>query len=250
MRDRQQLHTDGRKLGPAHRALAQRIGVAIATGRHPPDTLLPNEMELAETFGVARSVVREALRNLAAKGMIESRPKVGTRVRRRQHWSLLDPELLGWMFDSEPPLPFVRSLYQLRMIIEPAACELAAISRTAGQLRDMRDALDIMERDGLDDERGRAADHRFHAIILEATGNELLVTLSAGIAASVRWTTFFKYRHERKPRDPIPHHRDLFAAIADQDAKAAGDAARTLVRQAQLDTEAAMSASGDVAADQ
>jgi DNA-binding FadR family transcriptional regulator len=97
-----------------------------------------------------------------------------------------------------------------------------------------------MAEHGLASEGGRAADQQFHALILQATDNELLVSLSASIAAAVRWTTFFKYRHEKKPRNPMPEHHALFEAIANADASAAGNATRTLVRQAQLDTETAI----------
>jgi DNA-binding FadR family transcriptional regulator len=232
--------TIGKRSRPAHMILAQRLGVAIVTGRHPPGSVLPGEIDQAEALGVSRSVVRESLRMLAAKGLVESRPKAGTKVRARQDWNLLDPELLGWMFEGAPPLPFVRSLFQLRLIVEPAAAELAATNRSARHLSAMGHALETMSQHGLASEIGRAADQHFHAAILEATGNELLVSLSASIAAAVRWTTFFKYRHAKLPRNPIPEHRALFEAIANADPAGARDATRTLVTQAQLDTEAAL----------
>lgn len=230
----------GKRTRPAHLTLAQRLGVAIVTGRHPPGSVLPGEIEQAEALGVSRSVVRESLRTLAAKGLVESRPKTGTKVRDRHDWNLLDPELLGWMFEGAPPLAFVNSLFQLRLIVEPAAAELAAVSRTARHLSAMGHALETMSTHGLASEIGRAADQQFHAIILEATNNELLVSLSASISAAVRWTTFFKYRAEKHPRNPIPEHRALFEAIANGDPAGARDATRTLVKQAQLDTETAL----------
>ena len=184
--------------------------------------------------------VWELLRMLAAKGLVESRPKAGTRVRERQAWNLLDPELLGWMFEgASPPLAFVRSLFQLRMIVEPAAAELAALSRSSRQLTRMGHALEEMARLGLDSEAGRAADQSFHATILEATGNELLVSLSASIAAAVRWTTLFKYR-AGAPRDPVAEHQALFEAIARSDGPGARAATETLVELARQDTERAM----------
>jgi DNA-binding FadR family transcriptional regulator len=220
--------------------ISRDLGVAIVTGGHPPGYLLPGEVEFAEQLGVSRSVVREALRMLAAKGLLESRPKAGTRIRDRSHWNLLDPDLLGWMFEGAPPLEFVRDLFQLRMIVEPAAAELAALGRSSRQLSRMGHALEMMEEHGLATAEGQAADQQFHAVILEATGNELLMTLSGSISAAVRWTTFFKYRTSRHPRDPIPQHRVLFEAIANADPAAARTATEALVRQAQLDTEASL----------
>jgi DNA-binding FadR family transcriptional regulator len=220
--------------------ISRDLGVAIVTGRHPPGFLLPGEVEFAEQLGVSRSVVREALRMLSAKGLLESRPKAGTRIRDRSHWNLLDPDLLGWMFEGAPPREFVRDLFQLRMIVEPAAAELAAVSRSARQLSRMGHALEMMQQHTLATQEGQDADQQFHAVILEATGNELLITLSGSISAAVRWTTYFKYRTNRHPRDPIPQHRVLFEAIANGDPAAARTATEALVRQAQLDTEASL----------
>lgn len=230
----------GKRRKPAHIALAKDIGVAIVTGRYGVGSVLPGEIELAERSSVSRSVIRESLRMLSAKGLVESRPKAGTRVRERQAWNLLDPELLGWMFEGAPPVSFVRSLFQLRLIIEPAAAELAALKRTPAQLARIGHALEEMSVHGLGREIGRAADQTFHAVILEATDNELLVSLSASIAAAVRWTTYFKYSVPRMPRDAIAEHQALFNAIARGDPKAAREATVALVRQAQADTERAI----------
>ena len=230
----------GDRRTPAHVTLSKELGVAIVTGTHPPGTLLPGEIDLAEQRGVSRSVVREALRMLAAKGLLESRPKAGTRVRDRQDWNLLDPDLLAWMFEGAPALAFVRSLFQLRLIVEPAAAELAAERRSGHQLSRLGHALERMGAAGLTTAEGQIADQQFHTIILEATGNELLLSLSGTISAAVRWTTLFKCRASRQPRDPMPQHRALFDAIAAKDPAAARDATTDLIRQAQADTEAAM----------
>lgn len=225
---------------PAHVLLSKELGVAIVTGVRAPGALLPGELELAEQRGVSRSVVREALRMLSAKGLLESRPKAGTRVRDRQYWNLLDPDLLAWMFEGAPALDFVRSLFQLRLIVEPAAAELAAARRSGHQLSRLGHALERMGNAGLATSEGQSADQQFHTIILEATGNELLMSLAGTISSAVRWTTLFKYRASRKPRDPMPAHRALFDAIAEGDGEAARRATAELIQQAQIDTEAAL----------
>lgn len=228
-------------------SLVRQLGADIVSGQHPPGSILPGEFALAGRYNVSRGVIREVLRTLGAKGLWESRRKIGTRVRERRDWNLLDPELLDWMFTDSPPASFVRSLFQLRIIIEPAAAEIAAVKRTAHQLAMMGSALEAMAERGLTSEVGRDADHRFHALILKATHNELLINLSPGIAAAVRSTTFFTYRDEDLHRDPMPQHRDLFEAIAEADANGAKAAAEALIRQAQLDTEAALERSARVA---
>ena len=223
-----------------HQAIARDLGTAILAGRHKPGELFEGEIEASERLGVSRTAYREAIRILIAKGMLESRPKAGTRVRERVHWNLLDPDLLAWMFEGTPPPGFVRSLFELRLIVEPAAAQLAARGRSGAQLSRLGHALERMDTHGLATAEGQAADQEFHAVVLEATGNELLLSLAGSIAAAVRWTTLFKYRASRQPRDPMPAHRALFEAIAVRDEAAAHAATAALIRQAQADTEAAL----------
>lgn len=211
--------------------------MAIVSGRHLPGTTLPGEVDLASAHSVSRSVVREALRTLAAKGLIDSRPKAGTRVRNRGDWNMLDPDLLTWMFEGEPPMGFVDNLFQLRLIVEPAAAELAARFRTTRHIGRMGHALEIMEEMGLTTAEGQAADQQFHNVLLEATGNDLLVSLSGSIGSAVRATVLFKARKAKQLRDSIPLHRDLFSAITDGLPAAAKAACTALILQAHEDTE-------------
>jgi len=242
------LETNAKRSEPSHLKVAKKLGTEIVTGKRPPGSLLPGEIELAEELHVSRSVLREALRMLSARGLLKSKPKAGTRVRDRQDWSILDPTLLEWMFDSIPPPDFVRDLFELRMIVEPAASELAARKRTARQLSIMGHALEVMAEKKLDSAEGQEADQQFHATILDATDNMLLINLSATIGAAVRWTTFFKARSSNKLRDPIQEHRDLFQAIANGDAEAARATSATLIRLAEDDTEDALNASASASA--
>jgi DNA-binding FadR family transcriptional regulator len=223
-----------------HATIAHDLGVAIVTGVHQPGDTLPGEIEFAETLSVSRSAYREAVRMLMAKGLVESRPKAGTRVSPRRRWNLLDPDVLAWMFEGEPSEAFIRSLFELRMIVEPAAAALAAERRSGGELALIGHALEEMARHGLATPEGRAADQAFHHLILEATRNEPLTTLSSTIAAAVGWTTIFKQRKRKLPRDPMPEHRLLFDAIAAADPEAARAAMAELVRRALRDTELSM----------
>lgn len=200
------------------------------------------EVVIAEQFGVSRSVIREALRSLSARGLIETRQKVGTRVKPRDTWNWLDPIILEWMFEAEPPPSFVKDLFELRLIVEPAAAELAALRKNARHLAVMGHALEEMARHTLRTNEGQVADQEFHTAILEATENELLKNLSASIGAAVRWTTYFKFRKSRTPRDPIEQHRALFEAIADGNGAGARAAAADLIIRAEMDTAAALEA--------
>jgi len=220
-----------------HDALADRLGVAIVTGTYQPGDILENEIQASERLQVSRSAYREAVRMLSAKGLVESRPKTGTRISPRKRWNLLDPQVLAWMFEGEVSSDFLRDLFELRLVVEPAAAELAALRRDAGDLSRMGHALEEMAQYGLAKPEGQAADQRFHNAILEATRNEPLITLTSTIAAAVSWTTIYKQRNRELPRDPLPDHRAVYLAIANADPAAARAAMTELVRLALEDTE-------------
>ncbi|WP_294063114.1 FadR/GntR family transcriptional regulator [Sphingomonas sp.] len=217
-------------------AVAHYLGTAIVSGQIAPGERLTGEVENSEALDVSRSAYREAVQVLTAKGLVESRPKAGTRVLPRSRWNMLDPVVLAWAFSGEPDPAFVRDLFELRAIVEPSAARLAAERREKADLKLMKDALAKMRRFTLATEAGRAADRDFHDALLQATHNSALIALSASIGAAVNWTTQFKQRARSLPRDPLPDHVRVFDAIAAGDADAASDAMRVLVDLALEDT--------------
>lgn len=223
-----------------HIQIADEIGSSIVCGQRAVGSLLPKEKDSRADFGVSRTAYREAVRMLVAKGLVESRPKVGTHVTHRRRWQVLDPDVLRWALHSGPSLTFIQELFELREILEPHAAELAARRRSIGQLALMGHALEEMARHGLATPEGRAADHRFHEEILVATGNQALIALSASICAAIHWTTVLKYRSAAVPRDAIADHRKLYAAIVDSDATRAAEAARELIQLALEDTRTSL----------
>lgn len=223
-----------------HQAIARDLGTAILMGQHKPGQLFEGEIEAAERLQVSRTAYREAIRILIAKGMLESRPKAGTRVLPRSRWNVLDPEMLAWMFAGEPDPAFIRDLFELRGVIEPAAAEFAAQRRTDEQLAIMEQALREMETYGLGNAQGRAADQRFHNAILAATHNEALAALASSVSATVGWTTTFKQRKNVNPRDPLPDHQAVFHAISARDTAAARGTMMELLRLALADMDIAL----------
>lgn len=221
-------------------AVAHYLGTAIVSGRIAPGEILTGEVENAEALDVSRSAYREAVQVLTAKGLVESRPKIGTRVLPRDRWNILDPAVLAWAFSGEPDVEFVRDLFELRAIVEPAAARLAAERREKNDIRDLKDALVRMRRHTLATDLGRAADRDFHNAILCATHNNALLALSASIGAAVSWTTQFKQRVRALPRDPVPDHARVCDAIVAGDPEMASAAMRTLVDLALEDTRTAM----------
>ncbi|MCQ4437391.1 GntR family transcriptional regulator, partial [Clostridioides difficile] len=109
---------------------AFRLATAILRGDYPPESLLPREPALMEMYGVSRTVMREALRTLTSKGLVESRPKIGTRVRPRGVWNLLDAALLAWYARVAPPIACALKLQEMREMVEPYAAALAARMHT------------------------------------------------------------------------------------------------------------------------
>jgi DNA-binding FadR family transcriptional regulator len=218
-----------------HGTIAREIGMAIVSGRVLPGELLDGEIEASGRRHVSRTAYREALRILAAKGLIHSRPRTGTRVARMQEWHLLDPDVLSWTFDHAPRTEVIHGVFELRKIVEPAAAAIAALRRSQDHLDQMRRALDDMAAYTLRHPKGREADKDFHAALLAATCNPFIISMANGVTAAVNSLTEFKLRLTGIERDAVPDHVRVCDAIADMDAAAARKAMEKLIRLAILD---------------
>jgi DNA-binding FadR family transcriptional regulator len=219
-----------------HGTIARDLGVLIVSGRYKPGDLLNGEIAASDRLQVSRTAYREAVRILAAKGLVESRPKVGTKISPPERWHLLDPDVLSWIFEFEPDDTLLANLFELRKIVEPEAAALAATRRTNEHLDTMARALEGMAKYSLAVEAGRLADQEFHSALLRASGNAFIVSLTSGVAAAISWTTVFKQRENPLTRDPVPDHARVYDAVAAADAKAAHKAMENLVDLAFLDT--------------
>ncbi len=225
----------GRATARLHGLLAEKLATEIISGNRLPGDVLPTELDMSISLGISRTAVREAMRILAAKGLIEPRPKRGTCVTEKTTWNLLDPDVIGWMFANEPDERLVRNLFELRLIIEPAAAALAALRRNAGHLAAMSRALDLMDRDTLYTDSGRQADKDFHAALLAAADNDQLASLNASIGESVALSTRYKIEQDILGPDPVAAHRVVFEAIERGDAAEARWCMESLIRQAMKD---------------
>lgn len=219
-----------------HGTIARDLGVLIVSGRYKPGDLLNGEIAASDRLQVSRTAYREAVRILAAKGLVESRPKVGTRISPPERWHMLDPDVLSWIFEFEPDDTLLASLFELRKIVEPEAAALAALRRTEEDLRDMAAALEEMTKHTLAVDAGRIADQNFHSALLRASRNAFVVSLTTGVGAAISWTTVFKQRYNPLPRDPIPDHERVYQAVKAADPKAAHKAMANLIDLALLDT--------------
>lgn len=222
-----------------HGKLARDLGFLIVSGSYQPGDILETEVQASGRHKVSRAAYREAVRMLAAKGLVESRPKIGTRIAPRDKWHLLDPDVLSWMFQSEPDDQVLEALFELRMIVEPEAAALAASRRTSEHLHRMKQALAAMKEHTLGSEQGRSADQEFHKALLVASDNPFLTTLTSSVTTAVSWTTVLKQRVRPLVRDPIPDHAAVLQAIVERDPEAARTAMRQLVELALFDTKTA-----------
>jgi GntR family galactonate operon transcriptional repressor len=196
--------------------LANTLGREIVGGLYPPGSLLPSESEMRSRFSVSRTVLREAYSMLAAKGLIVARPKVGTRVRPKSEWNMLDPGVLGWLLQSVPTEDFVVELYALREMVEPPTAALAASGHARDTIERIAAAYADMERfkDGSGDLV--AADLEFHSAILEATGNRFIGALGSLIHAALLGTFRISWEGAAQIKDERLHqHRAVFEAIRD-----------------------------------
>src|SRR5215510_14595528 len=128
--------------GSLHRTVAQDIGARILNGEFGPGTLLPNEAEWCKSFGVSRTAVREAIKMLMGKGLIISRPRIGSRVLPREQWNLIDRDVLGWYVAAAKQSHFLAHMQQAREILEPETAALAAANHTPEQLLAIEQAYD------------------------------------------------------------------------------------------------------------
>ncbi|MFF3495472.1 FadR/GntR family transcriptional regulator [Streptomyces sp. NPDC002795] len=214
----------------AHRVLSGRIGEGATLDLGA----------LQDELGVSLTALRESLKVLAAKGMVDARQKRGTFVRPRADWHLLDADVLRWQFESldgglavGAGNPLLGDLDEVRGIVEPAAVRLAARRRTDDDLAALDAALEAMGEGGEDG--AVQADLAFHGALLRASHNELLGRMDLVIAAGLAHRDRLVHGTGRHPRDPVPSHRAVLDAVRARDADAAESAMRSLLDQAARD---------------
>jgi DNA-binding FadR family transcriptional regulator len=151
-----------------HARIVQEIGMQIVSGRFKPDEKLPAEALLCEEYAVSRPVLREATRVLVAKGLVYSRPRVGTVVKARREWHLLDPDVLHWVMQSTPQNEFFNLLTSVRAVIEPAVAALAAQHATEEEIAGIGEAYQRMET-AANPQALLQPDLDFHSRIADAT---------------------------------------------------------------------------------
>lgn len=220
-----------------HGQIAHEIGQRILRGDFPPGAVLPNESAFSTELKVSRTALREAIKVLAAKGLVDSRPKIGTRVRPRNLWNMLDPDVLAWSFSVGDTERHAVNLTEMRRILEPAAAALAAERADAEQIARIEQAYEAMAAAGEDIEAGLLPDLQFHQAILEATGNEFMAPLGylieSALAASIKLSSSYPGARTNS----LPRHRAVLDGIRAHDPVSAHAAMVRLLQDTRDDIE-------------
>ncbi len=207
--------------------LLDSLGRAIVTG-HYDARVFPTEADLAKQHGVSRSVTREAVKMLTAKGLLTARPRKGTTVQRPAHWNLFDADVLRWLLERTFSLELLRQFTELRIAIEPAAAALAARAADAAGLALIQAGYRRMEAAEVGEDDPLEADIAFHVAILAASANPFYAqfrdVVETALRTSIRFTNRFKGRTAS-----LPQHREVLSAIEARDPDAARDGMIALI---------------------
>ncbi|HDL8286188.1 TPA: FadR family transcriptional regulator [Yersinia enterocolitica] len=210
--------------------LAEKIGQRILAGEYEAGSILPGEIELGEQFGVSRTAVREAVKMLAAKGMLLPRPRIGTRVMPQTNWNFLDQELLTWWMTRENFDQVMQHFLILRRSLEPQACFLAAIN-VSGKQKALLTSLmtEMCELHAhFNRERWIQVDAQFHQLIYEASGNPFLTSF-ANLFSSVYHSYFRSITGDEVIK--LQHHQNIVDTILAGDSQGALIACQVLLKE-------------------
>ena len=217
-----------------HDRIVHALGCEITRGQYAPDQVIPIENALAERFGVSRVVVREAIKILAAKGLLEVRTRTGTRVTPRQEWNLLDPQVIAWRSaplarTGEPDRKLIVDLIELRRIVEPAAARLAALRAKPDDIAALRAAFARVAAAVDGDGDYTVADLAFHNAVLLAGRNQFVIQLRTALAETLKTSIALTSRDPGRKRQLLPLHEDMLRGIEERDPEAAAGASERLI---------------------
>jgi DNA-binding FadR family transcriptional regulator len=217
------------------------LGEAIVAGRYPAGSSIPPEPTLGETLGVSRTVVREAIKSLVAKGMVSTGPKVGTRVLPPERWNWFDPDVVAWQGKAGLTREFLRDLQELRRVVEPAAVRLAAERATPEDLAQIETAYAGMK--AAIEQGGDYVTHdlHFHQGLLRACHNRMLVQMGKAIGALLRTSFEISTSKPDGPRQSLPMHRAVLDAVIARNPAKAEKAILVLIDGAKEDIELVLS---------
>jgi DNA-binding FadR family transcriptional regulator len=212
--------------------IANELGIAIVTGVYSAGNPIPIEAELCRKYGASRSVLREAVKMLTAKGLLGARPRRGTWVQPEEKWNLLDPDVLGWLLERKYSPALLIEFTEIRLAVEPGAAALAA--RVAGpeEKAAIRHGIERMQAADRGDDDPLDSDIAFHVAVLRASRNRFYAQLTGFTATALRFSIQTTNRYKGVQLASIGDHKKVADAIIAGKSVAAGQAMHKLIQEA------------------
>ncbi|OLV64811.1 FadR/GntR family transcriptional regulator, partial [Acinetobacter baumannii] len=199
-----------------HALIVQQLGLKIVSGEISENAKLPSEVDLCEEYKVSRPVFREAIRVLNAKGLTYSRPKIGTVVRPKEEWHLLDPDVLFWLIQTTPEHEFFKTLSTVRRVLEPELAYIAASTANEEDIERIKQAYEGMEK-ATTVEEFIEPDIQFHLAIAKATHNDLLAYMSKMLVLPLQQSIQVTSLRPNLQGHSLPRHKAILTAIENKD---------------------------------
>lgn len=207
--------------------MLEELGRAIVTGKYDKERF-PTEDELTARYNVSRTVTREAVKMLTAKGLLKAKPRAGTTVQPPSAWSVFDPDVLRWMLERKFSLELLRHFNELRVAIEPQAAALAAYAEPGPAHATIEAGLQRMEAAERGEDDTLEADIAFHIAVLEASANPFFLQFRDTVATALRTSIRFTNRFKGRSAD-VSAHRAVFTAIQERNPQKARAAMSTII---------------------
>lgn len=213
-------------------SIVHDLGVAVVTGTYSEQNPFPVEAELCRQYGASRSVLREAVKMLTAKGLLGARPRQGTWVQPEENWNLLDPDILGWLLERKFSPALLIEFTEIRLAVEPGAAALAAKVAGAAEKGAVASAIDRMQAAERGDDDPLESDIAFHVAVLRATRNRFYKQLTGLTATALRISIRTTNRYKGVQLASVADHKKVADAIIAGRSAAAAEAMRKLIQEA------------------
>src|SRR5580698_883598 len=213
-------------------SIANHIGIAIVTGVYSADNPIPIEAELCRQYSASRTVLREAVKMLTAKGLLGSRPRLGTWVQPESNWNLLDPDVLGWLLERKFSPALLIEFTEMRLAVEPGAATLAANVAGPEEKAAISHAIERMQAADRGDDDPLDSDIAFHVAVLRASRNRFYAQLTGFTATALRFSIRTTNSYKGVQLASVADHKKVADAIIGGRPVAAGEAMRKLIQEA------------------
>lgn len=221
-----------RSFGNRTQEVVESLGVAIVTREYSAEKPFPIESEICAKYQASRSIVREAIKVLNAKGLLIARPRRGTSIRQEKDWNLLDPDVLYWMLKRRFSLSLLKDFTRARLAIEPNAAAEAARTASKSQIENIARMLEGMRAAARGKLDPLESDINFHLSILQASNNPFFYNMSPMIETALHFSIRFTNRQLRQRFASVEEHEVIYRAIATRDETTAANETRGLLERA------------------